>query len=142
VIVIRDFDESARLRHAENSDRFGEHPFVFRGEQFSVRANVDYDVLYSVAALTEQTDGSKVISTVENAVISLIDPENDAHERFRKVRHEHELPVTFEDLMELLNWLIEEQTQRPPTPVDSSSGGSSANGTVLTEISSEKLAGV
>lgn len=134
--MLRDFDESARVRHAENTERFGEHPFLFRGETFFVRANVDYDVLQSVASLTEETDGSRVISTVANAVISLIDPRDNAHDRFHRIRVAHELPVTFEDLMEVLNWLIEEQTMRPPTLVDSSSGGQSENGTSSTENSS------
>lgn len=133
---LRDFDESARARHAENSERFGEHPFKFRGEIFLVRANVDYDVLQSVAALTEESDGSRVISTVANAVVSLIDPVDDAHERFKAVRHGADLPVTFEDLMELLNWLIEEQTSRPPTQQESSSGGSTESGTTSTVTSS------
>lgn len=133
---MKDFDESARVRHKENAEKFGDHPFKFRGEVFYVRANVDYDVLASVAALTEETDGSKVVTTVANAVINLIDPRDDSHERFYKVRSEGDLPVTFDDLMELLNFLIEEQTGRPPTQAESSSGGSSENGTLLTEISS------
>lgn len=139
---IKNFDDSARERHAENSKNFGDHPFQFRGEVFHVRANVDYNVLQSIAALTEESDGSRVIKTVADAVVALIDPRDDAHDRFHKVRNEHDLPVTFEDLMELLNWLIEEQTSRPPTQAESLSGGSSENGTVQTEISSIGPVGV
>jgi len=138
---MRDFDESARVRHAENIETFGEHPFKFRGEVFYARANVDYQVLQSVAALTEETDGTKVISTVSDAVLNLIDPRDDAYVRFTQVRNDHELPVTFEDLMELLGWLIEEQTNRPPTQAKSSSGGLSENGTGSKEISSIAPAG-
>lgn len=138
---MKNFDEARRARHAENAERFGEHPFEFAGETFYVRPNVDYDVIQSVAALTEETDGSRVISTVANAVISLIDPRDGAHERFHTARKNHELPVTFEDLMELLNWLIEEQTSRPPTQAESSSGGSTENGTTSKEISSIAPAG-
>lgn len=131
---IRDFDQSARERHAENAKNFGDHPFLFRGETFHVRANVNYDVLASVAALTEETDGTRVIATVAEAVVNLIDPRDNAIDRFHTVRKDNELPVTFEDLMELLNWLIEEQTSRPPTLAESSSGGSSENGMKQTAI--------
>lgn len=136
MVTIKDFDESARTRHAENAERFGEHPFKFRDETFFVAANVDYNVLRSVAALTEEADGSRVVDTVADAVVNLIDPKDNAIERFHDVRKTHSMPVTFEDLMELLNWLIEEQTSRPPTPASSSSGGSSENGTASTETSS------
>ena len=136
MVQIKDFDEAARERHAENAARFGEHPFQFRGEVFFVRANVDYDILRSIAKLTEETDGSKVIDTIENAVVKLIDPKDDAHNRFRAVRQNDEMVVTYDDLTELLNWLIEEQTKRPPTQAESSSGGDSTNGTTSTGPSS------
>lgn len=139
---MKNFDDAQRTRHEEKAKELGDRSFTFRSEDFHVRANVRYGVIKAVAGISENTDGNSVFEVIEDAVISLIDPTNNAAKRFRKVAAGEEFPVTFEDLIELLNWLIEEQTGRPPTPAESSSSGQTQNGTPSTEISSDALAAV
>lgn len=134
---MKDFDATQKTRHQERELEFGDKPFSFRGETFHVKANVRYGVIKSVAGIAEADDGNKVFSVIEDAVISLISDKDNAAERLRIACANDDFPVTFEDLIELLNWLIEEQTGRPPTPVDSSSNGSGESGTLLMETSSE-----
>lgn len=134
---MKDFDEGQRARQEERQREFGEKPFLFRGETFHARANVRYGVIKSVAGIAEAADGNTVFSVIEDAVLSLIEPADGAAERFRAVCASDLFPVTFEDLVELLNWLIEEQTGRPPTPPASSSNGSTGSGTALTVTSSD-----
>lgn len=134
---IKDFDAEQLAEQEQDAKEFGDKPFTFRGETFHVRPSVKYGVIKSVAGIAEADDGNRVFSVIEEAVLSLIDPRDDAHERFRQVCDQEKFPVTFKNLISLLNWLIEEQTGRPPTPAANSSNGSTVSGTPSTVISSE-----
>lgn len=48
--------------------------------------------------------------------------------------------ISMADMAEILAWLWEEETGRPPTPPDSSSASPSTNGTTSTEASSAEQA--
>jgi hypothetical protein len=133
---MHNFDTEREKRHAERAAAFGEKPFQFGGEVFYVRANVGYLGIKRVAALSEDSTGGETFSAIEESVFSMIDPREDALERFRSVTRSNEDPVTFEDLVELQNWLIAEQTGRPPTQDESSATSQASNGTPSTEPSS------
>lgn len=133
---VHDFDNERNARHAARDAEFGEKPFKFGGEVFYVRANVSYPAIKKIAEITEATDGVEVFERVEEAVLAMIEPRDNAHERFMKVAESVEDPITFEDLAELQNWLISEATQRPPTQPDSSATGPSTAGTPSTVPSS------
>jgi hypothetical protein len=117
---------------------FGEKPFKFGGEVFYVRANVRYLAIKRIAEITENSGGVDVFNAVENAVLAMIDPRDNAHERFHRVCASDQDPVTFEDLSELNNWLIRESTERPPTQRDSSVTGQPMPGTPSTVSSSSE----
>lgn len=133
---MKNFDPDRNKRHQERDAEFGENPFQFGGEVFYVRANVRYPAIKRIAEITEASDGVEVFDAVEEAVTAMIDPRDDAHERFNRVCQSENDPITFEDLAELQNWLITEATQRPPTQPDSSATGLSQAGTSLTGVSS------
>lgn len=110
---MKDLDVDRLARHKERESLMGDREFKFGGEVFAYRANVRYDVLRDVAAMTADTDGSEVIDTLERTVIDLLEKGNKGHERFLKVCQRTEDPITFQDLNDLATWLIQEQVQSP-----------------------------
>lgn len=139
---MQDFDQAQRERHAAHAAELGETPFTFRGEVFYVAANVRYPAIKAVASIEEGTDALSVFTAVENGVFALIDPRDNAHERFARICENNDFPVTFEDLNDLQNWLLAQSAMRPPTQPESSSATPSTNGTNSTESSSPSPEGV
>lgn len=137
---MHDFDPDRAKRHAEREAEFGDKTFKFAGEVFHVRPVVRYPAIKRVAEITEATGGVEVFEAVENAVLAMIDPRDNAHERFQQVCASDVDPVTFEDLAELQSWLITEATSRPPTQEASSSTGQPEAGTSSTALSSTEPA--
>ena len=135
---MKDFDAERRKRHAEREQSLGDRSFTFGGFTMAYRANPPYTVTAAVAALTETSDGTAVFKVLEDAVIGLLD--NDSRDLFRQACGNENDPVTFDDLIELSNWLIERQSDRPPTPPVSSPGLSATNGTTSTANSSTEPA--
>jgi hypothetical protein len=150
-----DFNAERATRHAEHEKEFGEKPFTFghiedeEGNlvpaKFFVRANVGYLGVKRVAALSDATEAGETFGAIENAVFSMIDPEDGpngepggALARFKEVTASLRDPITFEDLVKLQNWLLVEQTNLPPTEPEPSSASSTQTGTPSTESSSER----
>jgi hypothetical protein len=131
-----DFDAERAKRHAEREAAFGNKPFKFGGETFHVRANVGYLSIKRVASLSEASTGAETFDAIEESVLSMIDPRDNGLDRFIKVTRSNDDPVTFEDLVELQNWLIAEQSGRPPTLEESSVSTPTSSGTSSTEDSS------
>ncbi len=136
---MHDLDVERAKRHAEREKEFGDKPFKFGGETFHVRANVGYIGIKRVASLSDETTGGETFEVIESSVISMIDPRDEAHERFNKVIYSNDDPITFDDLVDLQNWLIGEQTNRPPTPEPSSASTPPSTGKSSTEASSIEL---
>jgi hypothetical protein len=128
-----DFNAGRDKRHQEREKSFGEKPFTFGridGEpaEFYVRANVGYLGIKRVAALSEESTGGETFEAIEASVFSMIDTENDALERFKAVVNNNDDPITFDDLVELQNWLLQEQSALPPTEPEPSAGSSTTSG--------------
>lgn len=146
---MKDFNEGRAKRHEEREEEFGSKPFLFGhvegkpGEgtpgEFFVRANVGYLGIKRVAALSDASSGDETFDAIEKSVFSMIDPENDAMTRFKKVIANIDDPITFDDLVELQGWLLEEQTSLPPTEPASSATSSQGSGKSSTETSSNEL---
>lgn len=133
---MHDFDELQGKSHAEKAAELGERPFKFRGEIFYVAANVGYLSIRSVASLTEESTGVETFDAIEESVLSMIERRDDAEARFRKALENKEFPVTFDDLVQLQNWLIQEQAGVPPTKDEPSSSTPTPTGPGSTETSS------
>lgn len=134
---MHDFDKARRERHEEREKLLGDRSFVFGGQTFQYRANVHYSVIRDVAEITEDTDGKSVFTRLEDAAIAMVDPADDGIARFRQVCDpKNPDPVTWDDLSDLANWLIERSMERPPTQSVSSAGTPQTSGTGSTETSS------
>jgi len=131
---MKDLDVDRLARHKERETMMGDRQFKFGGEVFTYRANVQYDVLRDVAAMTADTDGSEVIDTLEKTVLSLL--EAPSHKPFLKVCRRSEDPITFQDLNDLATWLIQEQVGSPIPASSLSSVGDATTTTDSTENSS------
>lgn len=136
---MHDFNAERDKRHAERTQEFGDKPFTFgriNGEPaiFHVRANVGYLGIKRVAALNDVSTGGETFEAIEQSVFSMIDPHDGALERFRAVVENNDDPVTFQDLVELQNWLLTEQTALPPTEPEPSAPSSSPSGPSSTEV--------
>jgi len=131
---MKDLDVDRLARHKEREAMMGDRQFKFGGEVFTYRANVQYDVLRDVAAMTADTDGSEVIDTLEKTVLSLL--EAPSHKSFLKVCRRSEDPITFQDLNDLATWLIQEQVGSPIPASSLSSVGDATTTTDSTEKSS------
>lgn len=131
---MKDLDVDRLARHKEREAMMGDRQFKFGGEVFTYRANVQYDVLRDVAAMTADTDGSEVIDTLEKTVLSLL--ESPSHKPFLKVCRRTEDPITFQDLNDLATWLIQEQVGFPIPASSLSTVGDATTTTGSTENSS------
>ena len=134
------FDGQQRERQEQRLRDLGDRTFTLRGETFAFVANARFDVLRRVSELGRDTDGSEIISVLEEAVLELIEEKDGAHERFRHVCAQTEFPVTFTDLNEIATWLIEKQTGRPTQAPSPSTDGREATGTGSTDTSSSTQA--
>lgn len=140
---MHDFNAGRDKRHEERTKEFGEKPFTFgriNGEPavFYVRANVGYLGIKRVAALSDTSTGGETFEAIEQSVFSMVDPRDGAVDRFRAVVTNNDDPVTFEDLIELQNWLLQEQTALPPTEPEPSSASSTQTGPGSTGASSSE----
>lgn len=135
---MHDFDVSRAQRHAEKEAEFGDRQFSFRGEVFHVRPNVGYIALRRVAALTEAASGTETFDAIEESVLSMVDPRDDAHERFLALTRDLSDPITFEDLIDMQSWLVAETSGRPPTQPQPSASTPGETGTSSTETSSSE----
>ena len=131
---MKDLDVDRLARHKEREAAMGDRQFKFGGEVFTFRANVQYDVLRDVAAMTADTDGSEVIDTLEKTVLALL--ESSSHKPFLKVCRRVEDPITFQDLNDLATWLIQEQVGSPIPASSLSSAGDATTTPESTEKSS------
>jgi len=118
---------------AERQGRSGE--FRIGGEVFSYRLGIRPEVLAESEQVTEGTGTLEVLKVIDSTIMRFLSDE-DNRSRWRELREREEDAVTFVDLTNLLNWLTQEQTGRPPTSPEPSSPGLSGNGTVSTDVSS------
>ena len=142
-----DFDIEQRRRQDEQAQLPPVY-FTIRGEQFQVRRNVPFQVLYDVATLTEDTSGLRVIrvaveniklmieNTVSTEEIDGSDQPIAAWERWERVCNpDAEFPLTFQDITDIGNWLTGQAVNRPTEASSPLQPGPSATGNGSTELS-------
>jgi hypothetical protein len=132
--VRRDFETDRQKRHDDNDAVWEDREFRFAGKNLRYLANPKYQATKSLVEVTEGTAGTKVFSIVEDAVLAMLEP--DCRDEFLDGVENAELPVTWEDLIQLAFWLVEETSNRPTGRSQSSTDGSSGNGTASTATSS------
>lgn len=127
---MKDFDAKRKAR----MDR--DRSFKIGGEEFTMRAGLRPEVLIPWEQLTEETSAAEVLQILDSIVLDFLEPYGDSHDRYRALRERVEEPITLQDLQELVEWLIAEQTGRPTGQPSSSTPSAVPPGTGSTEGSS------
>lgn len=125
---MKNFDE-VRLERAAL-----ERSFQIGGETFSYRSSVlPEDLLPYFKMRTKEpgeplTQEQQIAIYDDTVILYLADGED---KKWRKVRKEADPPISLSDIVDLIDWLFEEQASRPTgAPSDSSTG--SGNGATTT----------
>lgn len=129
---MKNFDEERAHRASQDRD------FKIGGEVFRARSSVKPELLAPYESLDGTDSAMKALEVIDELLLAMIEPVDDAHARYRAIRERVEDAVSIEDLQELVKWLMEVQTARPTgQPVDSSTGRG-ATGTTSTGTSSSQ----
>lgn len=121
---MKDFD----TKRKERSDR--DRSFKIGGETFVRRTGLRPEILLPWEKIGDDTPASEVLETIDLLVTDFIESGDDAVARYKALREREDDPVTLEDLQELVEWLVAEQTGRPTGPPSGStpSGAPQGNG--------------
>lgn len=127
---MRNFDE---VWDAETED---DRAFVLRGERFvlkqAVRPETMAEKLGSLDRVRQQDDATiaDVMVAVDEFVLAMVEPGDDAEGRYRKIREREENGLNAARMLQLQQWiverqttLVEDQTGRPTGSPRASSGG-------------------
>lgn len=136
----KDFDAERRERHQENEAAWEDREFRFGGKTLRYLASPPYQSTKALVEIAEGDAGTRVFSIVEGAVIAMLEP--DSRAAFREVVASQDDPITWDDMIKLAFWLIEETSQRPTGRSQSSTESSSGTGAASTGSSSGGLAAV
>lgn len=125
---MKDFDTARNERlERERGFRIGGHDFVYR-------ASVAPEALL---AWDDRGDleGQAFLDVIDETVIAFLEPGQD--EKWREARSAaSENPLNISDIIEVIQWLFEEQVGRPTGRSSESTNGGGASGTPLTVVSS------
>lgn len=157
---MHDFDK-ARIERAERDKQTAkEREFRIGGEKFTWRPGVRPEALSDLALikagkrdkegnLLRDADGEIVdagtpmnesIAIIDGIIVDMIESSDDAHTRWRELRSRQDDPITLDDMQAVVQWLVEQQTGRTPTPPRSRSGsGRGGTGTRSTVGSSSQV---
>ena len=130
---MKDFDEG---RVAALNTPEADRTFVIGGETFTCRASVRPEVMFEIAEMDADTPSPQVFAIIDRLVLNMIEPVNDAQNRWRALREREDDPLTINDLNGLVSWLVEQQAGRPTEAPSLSLPGRETNGTPSTASSS------
>lgn len=132
---MKNFDEQRALRVQEDRG------FQIGGEQFIRRASVRPEATEPWENVNLETSHRDTLASLDETVTNLIEPgeKNEAHKRWMKLRTREEDAITLGDLLELMQWLVAEQTGRPTEPPSNFSDEPEETGTPLTVVSSSPV---
>lgn len=133
----REYDSRFRERHETRLEEFGDREVILGGETLLFKVNVPYGIFIELDEMRTAGDPLSTFRRGEEIIFSLVDGDEDALERARKNLRE---TLTANDLLELLNVLIEDNSGRPTQAPSSSGNGRTATGTSSTDTSSSEPA--
>lgn len=129
---MKDFDSARLAKRASEDDR----TFKLGGETFVALPSVHPSVLAAYDKINAGSNITETLEVVDDVILNMIDPRDDAHGRYLQVRAEKTEPITIDDLLELVKWLLEAQTDRPTGPPSASGSGPRPTETSSTVASS------
>lgn len=121
---MHDFDIARGLRLSQDRS------FKIGGETFTYRPAVAPEAIVRYSDMGAETPELEAIEIIDETVIALLD-EGQA-EKWHGVRNTNaENPLSADDIITLIRWILEAQTARPtgPSPDSSSGSGPAKNGT-------------
>lgn len=108
------FDEEART-------------FRLRGETFTIKQAVRPEVLVPASRVNRESVLADDVTNVDATILAVLD--GDGPDRYRQIRESDDDPITFIDMMAIVNFAIEVATGRPTRQPGSSGAGPSKTGT-------------
>lgn len=129
---MKDFDvERAERAQVDRTFKLG-------GETFTRKATVRPEATEPWEGVTAVSTQTETLAAIDATIRNMIEPgdKNEAHARWKKLRQREEDAVSLGDLIELITWLVEEQTARPTEPQRNFSVVPDDTGTTSTEGSS------
>jgi hypothetical protein len=128
---VKDFDAVREQRAQEDRS------FKIGGETFVRKVGVRPEVLAEYDQIGADTSATETLKIVDECILAMVENHDGSHERWSALRTREEDPVTLGDMQALVEWLIEEETERSPTqPSSPSTGGRKPTRTRSTGASS------
>lgn len=129
---MKDFDQDWQERKSVEA-----RTFRFCGETFVMKKAVKPETLAIRDDIDENAPVSTAMAALDDLFLSMVEPDGDAEARYRAVR---ELPdgLGIADMNEIIDYLVEKQTGRPPTQPSASSPSPGRTGTRSTGGSSRQ----
>lgn len=113
---MKDFDSDWSARRSKDN-----RSFRLCGETFVARRAVPPEEFMN-AGPDADTPPDQQWAKLDELVLTLIEHDDDAEARYRKIRASED-GLSIADIREVIDWLIEQQTGRPPTSQNASPGG-------------------
>jgi hypothetical protein len=130
--VAKDFDSEWAERRSVDA-----RSFKFCGETFVMRKAIKPETMAIRDTITEDSPMEESMAALDDLFLSMIEHGEDAEARYRALRDaDDELGIR--DISDVLDWMIEQQTGRPPTSRGASMDGHSRTGTPSTAASSSR----
>lgn len=129
---MKDFDAGRTAKRATEEER----TFKIGGETFVALRSVHPSVLSAYDKINKDTGITETLEIVDEVILQMIEDREGAHGNYLKVRANKDDPITVEDLLELVKWLLEAQTDRPTGPPSASASGPTSTEASSTAVSS------
>lgn len=126
---MRNFDQEQQERTAAIPDKEA-LAFMLGGVKLYRNPEPPADALFVLGNVTKESTSGEDLQAVRQVVLGMVLPESVAD-------YEHALThgspqPSIRTLLDVMNWMIEESTGRPPTPAAASTNGDAATGTTST----------
>lgn len=116
---MKNFDSSRKARQKTEEER----TFALGGHTFVAKKGVHPSALAAYDGIGDDTGVGETLEIVDDLILAMVEDRDGAHGRYLDLRADQDDPLTIEDLLELVKWLVEIQTGRPTgQPGDSSPG--------------------
>ena len=132
---MKNFDEARRNRQASRDDR----TFQLGGETFVLRTGIRPDVLAPYDDLGPNTTTVDTLKILDQLLLDLVEPDENAAERYHAIRANEQDPVEMSDLLDVIEWATEVYTARPTGKPSVSEPGQPPTGMSSTADSSSPV---
>lgn len=133
--IVKNFDE-LRATRVERDRKF-----QIGGETFTRRPAVRPEALAKwehIGKHGSEMTSEEVLADMDETICNLIEPGASSrdHKRWHKLRERDDDPITGDDMISLITWIVEDMTDRPTVPSGTSSDEPERTGASSTDDSS------